>query len=276
MAATISPSVPGAGARPTGPARDPWWDRAGTATLVLAGLSVAALFALRSLPELDLAAARPFFEPRECAEGAPAGAVCGAFPLAYDATALAVRRVAYWIPYSAAIAAFLWLGWLTLLRAGKTVDDLRRALLAPLTVLLGPVLLVNVILKGQWGRPRPFQSEPFGGDAPFVLPGTLSDGCTSNCSFVSGEVSSAAWMLALVFLLPARLRWPAAAAVVAFTVAVSAGRIAFGRHYLSDAVMAALLTATIVTATAWLLTRRPVLAILRRWTVASNARLALR
>ena len=36
------------------------------------------------------------------------------------------------------------------------------------TLVLGPLLLVNVILKNDWGRPRPVEVDAFGGDAPYV------------------------------------------------------------------------------------------------------------
>lgn len=55
---------------------------------------------------------------------------------------------------------------------------------------IGPGLLVNLILKDNWGRARPYQVIEFGGEMTFTPVLYLSDQCHHNCSFVSGEAAS--------------------------------------------------------------------------------------
>jgi lipid A 4'-phosphatase len=70
--------------------------------------------------------------------------------------------------------------------------------------------------------------------------------CERNCSFVSGEVSTAAWLIAPASLVPPPLRTPAMAAALIITVLTALGRFAFGGHFLSDALFAALFTISLV------------------------------
>ncbi len=108
-----------------------------------------------------------------------------------------------------------------------------------LTEALAPGIVVNLILKANWGRPRPNDVSLFGpGDLPFVPPWVMSNYCPGNCSFVSGEGSSSIWLLSLVVLVPLEWRTTAAKAIVAFALAVSLNRIAFGGHFLSDVLLA--------------------------------------
>ena len=65
----------------------------------------------------------------------------------------------------------------------------------------------------------------------------ISDWCQSNCSFVSGEASSAAWLVAATVLIPARLRLVLAPPVVLYALLLSLNRLAFGGHFLSDIVL---------------------------------------
>jgi len=114
------------------------------------------------------------------------------------------------------------------------------------TAIAGPLLLVNVLLKGTWGRPRPIQVDVFGGDAPYVEVWRITDWCPSNCSFVSGEASSAIWLVAVALVLPARFRTPALAAAVTLALLLSLNRIAFGGHFLSDVLIAFGLTLLVI------------------------------
>jgi len=111
---------------------------------------------------------------------------------------------------------------------------------------LGPGLVINTWLKGSWGRARPIQTDLFGGEAAFAPAWRLSEGCSHNCSFVSGEASSAAWMVAALVLLPPQWRRRAAIPVVAYAAALSMNRLAFGGHYLSDILLSWALTALVL------------------------------
>ena len=108
------------------------------------------------------------------------------------------------------------------------------------SLALGPGVLVNVGLKDHAHRPRPIQVTEFGG--PFVFrPFYRFDGaCHRNCSFVSGEGSSAAWVLAPALLAPPPWRVVSITAALVFGAAPSLLRMAFGGHVTADSLFAAL------------------------------------
>ena len=112
--------------------------------------------------------------------------------------------------------------------------------------LLGPGLMVNIILKENWGRVRPTGIEAFGGPHPYTPPFQIPGACAENCSFVSGE-GSGSMATALVFVaIAAHLPRPAALLLIGFgaAVAVVGGglRVAMGGHFLSDVLIGAILT----------------------------------
>ena len=113
-------------------------------------------------------------------------------------------------------------------------------------LVIGPIFLVNVILKDTWGRPRPVQVSLFGGDAPYVEVWRISDWCDLNCSFVSGEASSAIWLVAVAMLMPKAVRAPAVAVALVYALLLSLNRIAFGGHFLSDVVISFGLTLLVI------------------------------
>lgn len=125
------------------------------------------------------------------------------------------------------------------------------------TLVLGPLLLVNVILKGMWGRPRPVQVDAFGGEAPYVEVWRITEWCDANCSFVSGEASSAMWLVAVALVLPRSVRAPVTAAAVVYAVFLSLNRIAFGGHFLSDVVLSSCLTVLLVAVVHRVVIERP-------------------
>jgi len=119
--------------------------------------------------------------------------------------------------------------------------------------MLGPGLVANGIFKTLWGRARPREIVEFGGHHLFSSPLLPSHECLSNCSFVSGE-GSAVTCVALIAVL---LLWPRCGWRGRFTVVTAATfyaacgsilRIAFGGHFLSDIIFAALLMGVVVPA----------------------------
>jgi membrane-associated phospholipid phosphatase len=116
------------------------------------------------------------------------------------------------------------------------------------TLALGPGLLVNGLLKEHTGRPRPEFTDTFGGPWAFRPWYDFSGDCPTNCSFASGETSTAAWTLAPALLAPPPIRAYALAGAFLLTLATSLLRMAFGGHYLSDVTLAALFTFLIVLA----------------------------
>ncbi|WP_422075776.1 phosphatase PAP2 family protein [Tranquillimonas rosea] len=126
-----------------------------------------------------------------------------------------------------------------------------------LLYLLGPALLVNGLLKELWGRARPADTTPFGGDATFTPPYVVTDQCATNCSFVSGEAAGAtALAISLAWMarpLPSRLRLPVATLGVTVAVLAATLRVIKGRHFLSDVILAALFVGTLAAAIACLM-----------------------
>jgi lipid A 4'-phosphatase len=114
------------------------------------------------------------------------------------------------------------------------------------TMAIGPGLIVNLGLKDHWHRPRPYQTQEFGGSDPF-RPWYEDNGlCKKNCSFVSGEAATGFWMAAPASVLPPPWRAPAMAAAFAFAIGASLLRMAFGGHYLSDVLLGGLITLIVI------------------------------
>ncbi|MBY0431541.1 MAG: phosphatase PAP2 family protein, partial [Rhodospirillales bacterium] len=125
------------------------------------------------------------------------------------------------------------------------------------SLLIGPGLIVNVLLKDHWGRARPSQIVDFGGGARFSPALWLSDQCTDNCSFASGHGALGFWVLCFALLAPPRWRGWAVAAALAFGTAMSVTRIAQGGHFLSDVAFSGAITvAVIVVLHRWLVGKR--------------------
>lgn len=111
-----------------------------------------------------------------------------------------------------------------------------------LTMALGPGLVVNLILKENWGRARPSTITEFGGKLDFTPPFFISDQCSDNCSFASGHAAIAFWTVALAMLAPPAWRRAAVWTALIFGFAVGMVRVIQGAHFLSDVVTAGLIT----------------------------------
>jgi membrane-associated phospholipid phosphatase len=125
------------------------------------------------------------------------------------------------------------------------------------SLVIGPGLLVNAFFKEFWGRPRPSTVDLFGGEAPFVNVWQVSDHCSENCSFVSGEAAVAMWLVAVAIVVPGRWRKPVLVLALVLAVILSANRIAFGRHFLSDVLLAWGLTLLVMTVTHRIVVEQP-------------------
>jgi lipid A 4'-phosphatase len=200
---------------------------------------IAATFALFAVwPGLDLAVTAAFYD----------GA---AFPVALDARAEAVRLILWDLAIAVALTSAGMLAVSLLLRRPVLRLSARVWGLIVAVFVLGPGLLVNGILKREWGRARPADTLNFGGTQQFTPPHDITDQCASNCSFVSGESAGAmALAIALWLILSAwRARLPdwayraGQAVIIAIPLITALQRVAAGRHFLSDALLASLFTA---------------------------------
>lgn len=198
-----------------------------------------AIFCL--FPALDVAASKLFFVGTPCAINAASQAVCGVFPARYDPVLGHLRQALQALPFIVALSLGIWVA-VKLLFTGQLGALGRMAATAFLTYAIAVGLVVNAGLKGYSGRPRPINSDLFGGDLPFVAAGKITSYCTANCSFVSGEMASATWLLCVVPLLPAAWRTTGFALAAGLATLTGVLRIAFGAHYLSDVLLAAIVT----------------------------------
>ena len=144
--------------------------------------------------------------------------------------------------------ACILLGLMSLLPWRVPSIRIRSAAALTAAILLGPGLLVNALLKPYWGRPRPLEVLSFGGTLPYVDWWNPAGACPSNCSFMSGEASMAAWLFGPALLMPPPWRGIAIAVAAAFTIAVSLGRMATGSHFFSDIIIGVLTTILILLA----------------------------
>ncbi|MEN0088016.1 MAG: phosphatase PAP2 family protein, partial [Pseudomonadota bacterium] len=225
-------------------------------------LSVVFLVFFRVTPSLDIGVSRMFFDPDLCAGAkgwcAPFFGEHDPFLRVFQEAGVVMQRGVGLVTLLLG-AGYLWTHRASLVRIRQT-PTARMVCAAALSLFLGPILLVNWILKAFWGRPRPRATDLFLGDDPFILPGTYTDYCLSNCSFVSGEASGAFWFFALLPLL-ARfagrdVAWAGGVVLAVLAAAIAYNRVVFGAHYLSDVVMAATLTLAIVAACHWWLSPR--------------------
>lgn len=111
------------------------------------------------------------------------------------------------------------------------------------TLVAGPGLVANVLLKNELGRARPIQTELFGGDKMFTPPLVRTNQCEQNCSFISGEASSI-FAVFFAFAVVAG-RWARALIAGGLCFGILAGlvRMAQGAHFLSDVVFAGIFMA---------------------------------
>jgi membrane-associated PAP2 superfamily phosphatase len=131
----------------------------------------------------------------------------------------------------------------------------RAALFLVVTIVLGPGLLTNVIIKDHWARSRPINIREFGGTDRFTPWWDPRGNCPNNCSFIAGEPSGAFWTLAPAALTPPQWRSLAYAAALAFGAATGVMRIGAGAHFFTDVVFAGVLMYLVIWAMHGLLYR---------------------
>ena len=113
-------------------------------------------------------------------------------------------------------------------------------------MILAPGLLINVLLKDHWGRPRPIDVAQFGGAEHYVRWWDPRGDCPGNCSFVSGDVSGAFWTLAPAALAPPQWRAIAYGAALALGTGMGVLRVMAGGHFISDVLFAGIFTFLII------------------------------
>jgi lipid A 4'-phosphatase len=151
-----------------------------------------------------------------------------------------------WVQWS--YRAFAWLHWPILwalvlgLAGGLALRSWARQRMALvfllLSLLLGPGVAVNEVLKNHWGRARPVQVTEFGGTSRYTPPWQPSDQCKTNCSMSSGHAALGFFPLALAWVFRRQRRiWVALG--LASGGLVGLGRILQGGHFFSDVLVSA-------------------------------------
>lgn len=114
----------------------------------------------------------------------------------------------------------------------QTLKTYRRpALYIFWVIVLGPGLVINLVFKDHWGRPRPVHMQTFGGQHAYVPP--LKLGGTREKSFPCGHCSVGYAFFVFYFLSRRRKFWfLGLTLVIAFTLA--AARMSAGGHFISD------------------------------------------
>src|SRR6266511_169971 len=205
-----------------------------TGLLIALAVAAAVGLAFGLCPKLDLILAAPFFDP---ATGLWAAAGQGV---------ARVRDAASFIVALVAAPAFIALVGKRGLPRRPMLLSGRAAVLMIVTLGLGPGLLANVLLKDNWGRPRPIDVTEFRGAEHFAPWWDPRGECPKNCSFVAGEPSGAFWTLAGAAVVPPHWRALAYSAALAFGAAVGVLRMAAGAHFFTDWVFAGVFSFLVV------------------------------
>ncbi|MGB5831641.1 MAG: phosphatase PAP2 family protein [Thiohalocapsa sp.] len=172
-----------------------------------------------AFPGIDLALSRPFYTPG----------------MGFEANGRRWERVLYHSIELLMVTVNLSLIglWLFNRRARPSLLKFNGRKLLFLLCLLAllPGLIVNQVLKENWGRARPVNVVEFGGDLRFTPPFVTSD--QQGGSFSSGHAAAAFYLVAVAAILfGRRSRWVLATTV--YAVLIGLVRIAAGGHYASD------------------------------------------
>jgi len=110
----------------------------------------------------------------------------------------------------------------------------KKMLFVILVLAIGSGLIVNALLKENWGRPRPAQSTLFNGKMEFKPAFIMSN--QDGYSFSCGHASAAFALIAYAMLAKRRKKlWMTL--VVGYGSVVGLARMAAGGHFLSDVVV---------------------------------------
>jgi membrane-associated PAP2 superfamily phosphatase len=208
-------------------------NRTGLLIALAIGIVVGVVFGV--YPQLDVAITRPFFDE-----------TLRVFPAHYS---LVARHMREFFQYAAALLvapAFIALLVKFVLPRRPMLIPGRAAVFLVATLALAPGLVTNLILKDNWGRPRPIDVKEFQGSDQFVPWWDPRGACEKNCSFVAGEGAGAFWTLAPAALAPPAWRPLAYGAALLFGAAAGGFRIAGGAHFFSDVAFSGVFTFLIV------------------------------
>lgn len=204
-------------------------NRAGLLAAFASALVFVVLFLV--FPELDLKIGGAFYD-----------SITRTFPMRTQVVALIAREAAMIIAWSMCLPAAVALAYKLvrpdrpMLLRGRTVAYLL------ITMILAAGIVTNLTFKSVWGRPRPASVVEFNGQWQFKPWWQPGGECKKNCSFFSGEAATAFWTFAPASLAPLPWRPLAYVGATVFGLATGFLRVAFGGHFISDVIVAGLVT----------------------------------
>lgn len=177
--------------------------------------------------DTDLAMMRPFF-------ASPEGPLDGRWPLTLAQPWIAIYN---WGVYP---ALFLGCGglivWIVSFFWQKLEPWRDPGLFFALVLIVGPGILVNVVFKPYWSRPRPRATVPFGGERDFVPVLQRGQG-EDDFSFPSGHAATGFYLMVPAFVCYRRRPWLAAGFLLLGLAGggiVGLARMVAGCHFPSD------------------------------------------
>lgn len=220
-----------------------------TGLIIALAVAIVTGVAFGLYPDLDLRVARHFYAVEDASHNM--------FAFRIYPPVMMARNLGLWVGTVLVVPAVLALLVKLILPRRKLFIPGRAVVFLISTMILAPGLLVNVLLKDHWGRPRPIDVTQFGGHDQFVAWWDPRGSCPSNCAFVSGDVSGAFWTVAPAALAPPQWRALAYGAALALGTVMAAIRVMAGAHFPSDVIFAGVFTFLVVWAVYFLIYRWP-------------------
>jgi lipid A 4'-phosphatase len=148
--------------------------------------------------------------------------------------------------------------WVASIKGKIGREYARPCLVVILTVVLGPGLLVNGILKNYWGRPRPVEISRFGGEWEYRkvwdpgIPGRGKSFPCGHCSMAFSVASAAAF-----FPIHPVMATGALVVGVSYGIIMGVARIAQGGHFPTDVLWSGVLVLVLVATLYYVVFRIP-------------------
>lgn len=212
------------------------------AALILLGVTAVAVAVFLLFPDLDLVVARRMLR----ADGHFLLLWVDAFTFIHDLTQYLVPAgIVFFV--LAALAHFL----------HRPIFGITpwQALYVVAAFAIGPGLLANTLAKDHSHRPRPGETQEFGGEFAYRAPFAFDGACDQNCSFVAGDPAAGFAFLAPALLLPARRRPAGIVATLLLGAGIGLMRMLQGAHFFSDVVFSGLIVSAAVLALHWAMFR---------------------
>ena len=196
--------------------------RSGSALRIGLPISVALAIIFYFFSGIDIAVSRLFFDPQ-----AITGAEGSGFWLKESPT----LNFLFWFVDVVSRGVLVIAIALMIYFAVKRHHRLLPSAIVALSLILGPGVIVNSVLKDHWDRARPRTIEVFGGTQKFTPAWVVTNQCSRNCSFTSGHAAAGFAFLVGHFVAKTRL-WLVLG--LFFGLSIGLTRVAVGAHFLSD------------------------------------------